>query len=187
MSLELQWYVDIPGRDLSIPNPGEWCWVDIEPGCFQDAQQVRDQGTANTTAGLPTGIYCGRYTLPAVFGDSTELADFGLPLWHAAYEPPDYQSFIPYNGWDKPALWQWSSAGFITGFDQHQNRIIVNCDMNITPDGRWFLDLSNYSEQLVSGGPFTQREADFIKHTFAGVVIGLQNAAIARQLKGLLS
>ncbi len=172
MSLELQYYVDLPGRDLTIPDPNSVVWIDIEPGCFQDAQDVRDQGTANTAAGMRTGIYCNRYSLAPVFGDSQELAPW--PLWLADYRPPDYQSFVPFNGWASPALWQWSSSGWMTPVG------LINADVSITPEGRVFVDISNFT----SLGP---KEAQFLKYTVDGVVIGLQNAAIARQQKALLS
>ncbi len=168
MTLELQYYVDLPGRDLTIPDAGSVVWIDIEPGCFQDAQAVRDQGTANTAAGMVTGIYCSRNSLPPVFGDSTELADYPLPLWVADYRPP--HDFIPFSGWTTYALWQYWSNGYLG----------VNCDLSITPDGRLFADISNFSS-------LTQRQADYFKTTLSGVVIGLQNAAIARKFKEQLT
>lgn len=121
--MELQYYVDIPGRDLTIPDAGAMVWIDIEVGCFQDAQQVREQGTANTAAGMVTGIYGNRASIPPVFGDSTELAAYGCPLWYADYRPPDFASFQPFNGWDKPLIWQYSSDGLLG----------INCDLNLMP------------------------------------------------------
>lgn len=120
---ELQYYVDLPGRDLSIPDRGAMVWIDIEVGCFQRAQDVRNQGTLNTTKGLRTGIYCNRTSLQPVFGDSSELADFGLPLWYASYIPPRWDWFIPFNGWTSPYMWQYAGSVDFQG---------VNCDLNIT-------------------------------------------------------
>lgn len=171
--MELQYYVDLPGRDLSIPDPGSMVWIDIETGCFQDAQQVRDQGTANTAAGLGTGIYCNQPSLAPVFGDSTELADFGCRLFHAAYETPDFANFKPYNGWTKPDFWQWSSSGYMTPSG------LINCDMIVDMNGRLGCDISNYT--LLDA-----KQAEYIKHTLSFCIIGLQNATAARKQKELL-
>lgn len=167
MSLDLQYYCDLPGRDLSICDPDSVCWVDIEPGCFQDAQQVRDEGTRITEAGLRYGTYCGRYTLLPEF-EGGELSPW--PLWYADYRPPDFQTFQEFGGWLLPDLWQYWSDGYLG----------VNCDLSITPDGRLFADISNYTT-------LTQKQADYFKHTLDGVVIGLQSAAKAREFKAMLS
>lgn len=173
--MELQYYVDIPGRDITIPDPGSMVWIDIEEGCFTDAQDVRDQGTANTAAGLASGAYCNPTSIAPVFGDSTELADYGLRLFHAAYEVPDFANFKPYNGWTKPDFWQWSSSGYMTPSG------LINCDMIVDMNGRLGADFSNYSDQSL-----TYRQAEYVKHTLSFAIIGLQNAAIARKQKELL-
>jgi hypothetical protein len=172
VTLELQFYVDRPGRDLTIPNPGDWVWVDVEPGCFTDLQSIRDQGTANTAAGLSTGIYTSRYFFQSLISTtSTELADFGCPLWTADYRPPFFDTFVPYNGWQAPALWQYAGTTTLYG---------ATVDLSITPDGRLFCDISNYTN-------LTPRAAEYIKATLDGCVIGLQDASIARKQKELLS
>lgn len=168
MTLELQYYVDLPGRDLTIPDTGSVVWIDIEPGCFQSIEDVRAQGTANTAAGMATGIYGNRTSISAVVGDSTELSPW--PLWYADYRPPLWDTYTAFNGWDMlPALWQFWSGGYCG----------INCDLSITVDGRLFADISNYTN-------LTQKQADFLKTTLDGVVIGLQDAAIARHQKELL-
>lgn len=184
MTLELQYYCDLPGRDISICDPGSVCWVDIEVGCFQDAQLVRDEGTRITEAGLRYGTYCNRSSLEPVFGDSDELSTW--PLWYADYRPPNYASFVPFNGWTEPALWQWSSGGYVVSVDNIGRRRTLNCDMSVTPDGRVFVDLSNYSSKNVSGQEFDQSDADFLKYTVQGVVIGLQSVVKARRFKEML-
>lgn len=166
--IELQYYVDLPGRDLSICDPGSVVWVDIEVGCFQDADDVRAEGSRITEAGLRYGTYCNQTSLTPVFGSSNELSLW--PLWLADYRPPDYFTFVPFNGWTEPALWQYYPDGYVG----------VNCDLSITPDGRLFADISNYTT-------LTQKQADYFKHTLDGVVIGLQDAAKARHFKELLS
>lgn len=168
MSLEIQYYADKPGRDLSICDPGSVVWCDVEPGCFQSVQDVRDFGTLVTERGLRYGTYGNKTSIAAVFGDSEELAAW--PLWYADYRPPDLATFEPFNGFQNPDLWQYWSDGYLG----------INCDLSITPDSRLFADISNYTT-------LTQKQADFLKHTLDGVVIGLQNAQTARKQKGLLT
>jgi len=167
VSLELQYYHDLPGRDITIPDKGSVNWIDIEPGCFQKAQDVRDAGTRNTAAGMVTGLYCNATSLVPVFGNSQELSAW--PLWYADYRPPDFSTFVPFGGWVSPALWQFWSDGYLG----------INCDLSITPDGRLFADISNFSS-------LTQKQADFIKFTLDGVIIGIQDAAKARRFKEML-
>lgn len=124
VGVELQWYVDRPGRDITIASPGDIVWIDIEPDCFVTAASVREQGTKNTSLGLRTGIYCNRTSIQNVFGDSSELADYGLPLWYANYIPPRWDWFQPFNGWNEPVIWQYSSGGFLG----------INCDLNVAKE-----------------------------------------------------
>lgn len=168
MTLEIQYYADKPGRDLSICDPGSVVWCDIEPGCFENAADVRAFGTLVTSLGLRYGTYTGRWIFPDVFGASEELAQW--PLWYADYRPPDFSTFEPFNGWTEPALWQYWSGGYCG----------INCDLSVTPDMRLFADISNYTT-------LTPKAAEFIKYTFSGVVIGLQNTAIAKMQKGMLT
>ncbi len=175
MSLELQVYVTRPRQveaSRGIWEPGWVMWGDVEPGCLVTKQEVYDVGTMATDAGLRYGTYGNRTSISAVFGDSEELAQW--PLFYADYRPPDWLSFVPFNGFQSPALWQWSSSGWMTPVG------LINADVSITPEGRVFVDISNFT----SLGP---KEAQFLKYTVDGVVIGLQNAAIARQQKALLS
>lgn len=124
-----EYYVDLgPGkRDLSIVAPGEWCWIDIELGCFQDAQNVRDQGSENTAAGARTLIYCNETSLKPVFGDSTELANYGCELVYAAYVPPLPKHWTPFNGWQTWREWQCSSMGL--RINKGSSFEDINCDL----------------------------------------------------------
>lgn len=122
-----EWYSDKPGRDLSVCSPGEWHWIDIEHNCFEDAQAVRDQGTANTAAGLKTLIYCNETSIRPVFGTSTELADYGCELVYAAYVPPLPENFTPFNGWLTWRTWQCSSMGMVINRGLGSEEI--NCDL----------------------------------------------------------
>lgn len=166
--LELQYYADRPGRDLSICDPGSVVWGDVEPGCFESAQDLRDFGTLVTSIGFRYGTYGNKWSIQALFGESEELAPW--PLWYADYRPPDFSTFEPFNGFTVPALWQYWSGGYCG----------INCDLSITPDGRIFADLSNYSQYL------SAKQANYLKTTLDGVVIGLQNGDIAKQQKGML-
>jgi len=168
MSLELQYYADKPGRDLTIPDAGNVTWGDAEPGCFESAEEMREFGTLVTSLGFRYGTYGNRYTIPTLFGPSEELTPWAL--WYADYRPPDFSTFEPFNGFLLPDLWQYWSGGYCG----------INCDLSITPDGRLFADLSNYS------GYISAKQASFFKFTLDGVVIGLQNADIARHQKGML-
>lgn len=67
------------------------------------------------------GIYTGGWWWPPYTGNSVEFRND--PLWHAAYQStePNFDNFVPYGGWTRPAIWQYSSNG-TQG---------VNADLNI--------------------------------------------------------
>jgi len=163
MLSEIRFYVDRPGRDLSLCSPGDKVYIDIEEGCFTEADEVRVEGTRLTNHRLITGIYCTRDSVAAAFGASTELADWPCPLWLASWYVEPYKSFSPLLGWKKPELWQVSEKG-IAG---------INVDINFDPEGRPWADFGNFTVLE----PF---QAYVIKKCFYGVVIGLQDFGIAR-------
>lgn len=113
LGLQLMYYIERPNRDLTIPDAGSIVWVDIEEGCFVERNETL-QALADVAArGLVPYVYGNKYSIEPVFGQSTELS--GYPLVHAEYprdgDVPDFTEFEPYNGWDKPAIWQYSSGG----------------------------------------------------------------------------
>ncbi len=57
------------------------------------------------------GIYTGKWWWEPYTGNTTEFS--GDPLWHAAYQAaqPDFDDFLPYGGWTRPNIWQYSSNG----------------------------------------------------------------------------
>jgi len=165
-----RYYVDRPGRDLSPCRPGAKVYIDIEPGCFTDPQEVRDEGTRLTKAGFKVGIYTNQTSFEPVFGASPECAEWGCPLWVASWDVIPYAHFRSFNGWTQPELWQYSNKG-IAG---------INADLNSDPEGRLFADISNYTT-------LTPYEAWVLRTHCQGVVIGLQNTAIARMQSDLLS
>lgn len=129
---EFQSYSDQLGRDMSSCLAGEWNWVDLEKGpFFKTQQEVRDQGTLNTQLGLKTAIYTNPTGFQPIFGDSTELADYGCPLIYADYRSPLWNTFEPFNGWGSPAAWQCSSMGLHlpAGF----GALDINCDLLVAP------------------------------------------------------
>ena len=186
--MEFNWYAENPTTRFDPCLPGEWCAIAIEKGGFEDPDSVRRQGSIQTDAGLKTRIYTNKTGIYPVFGDSTELADYPCPLWYADYRPPVFSSFVPFNGWDAPVAWQWSSSGYrIPGTVHDSHPRIINCDMIVTPDGRLGCDLSNYSTVNITGEKFGTWEANFIKATMNFVVIGLQNLDVAKMFRELLS
>lgn len=129
---EFQSYSDQPGRNMDSCRPGEWNWVDLEKGpFFKTPEEVRAQGTFNTSLGLKTAIYTNPAGFIPIFGLSTELADYGCPLIYADYRSPLWNTFVPFNGWDRPAAWQCSSMGL--HLPQGFGFTDINCDLLVAP------------------------------------------------------
>lgn len=130
---DFEYYEDKPGRLEQaakaglVWSPGEWTWIDIEPGCFENAPDVRSQGTANTEAGLVTQIYCNETSIVRLFGDSHELADYGCELVYASYVPPLPKNWRPFNGWISWRTWQCSSLG--VRINRGEGAADINCDL----------------------------------------------------------
>jgi len=174
MLSEIRWYVDRPGRELGLCPPGAKVYIDIEPGCFMDADEVRAEGTRLTQHKLVTGIYSNEGSLPEVFGASTELADWPCPLYYASWWLRPWHNFHPFNGYQMPELWQVARGLVPPGSHERPGGIAgVNCDVAFDPEGRLWADISNYS--VVDA-----YEAYVLKNACFGIVIGLQNAGIAR-------
>jgi lysozyme len=61
-------------------------------------------------------VYTGKYFMQARMGGTQSFKDY--PLWDACYRP---NPATPYNGWEKPAFWQYSgkstNAGTVTDGD----------------------------------------------------------------------
>lgn len=117
----LEYYVDVPGRDLTDVDPGARVWVDVEVGCFTTIAGVNAELDRLYLAGYVPGIYCNRTSLRILDGNPGEQWAH-LPLWVADYRTPDLATFRPFNGWTAPAIWQYSSGG-VAG---------INCDLNIS-------------------------------------------------------
>lgn len=129
---EFQSYADQPGRNMDSCKPGEWNWIDCEYGpFFKTPDAVRAQGTLNTSLGLKTAIYTNHTGFYPIFGDSSELADFGCPLIYADYRSPLWNTFVPFNGWLKPAAWQCSSLGLV--LPKGSGSMSINCDLLVAP------------------------------------------------------
>lgn len=161
--MEIRWYVDKPGRDLSLCRPNDRVYIDIEPGCFEDADDVRNEGTRLTNHRLVTGIYGNANSIPAVFGASKELAEWPCPLWLASWGVVPFRDFQPFMGWKMPEMWQVSEKGYAG----------VNLDVNFDDAGRPWADFGNYTTLQ----PAT---AWWLARTFYGCIIGLQDLGLAR-------
>ncbi len=105
------------------------------------------------------GMYTGRWWWPSYTGNSTEFA--GDDLWHAAYqsEAPNFEDFIPYGGWQRPFLWQYSSSGTL-GVNADLNiedtaDVPVPGDPTLTPQpGKWGQErVGNFLVTYVDGVP----------------------------------
>lgn len=120
----IDYYVERPNRHIEIiDDPEGMVWIDIEPGCFVERGEANRERQRLRDAGLVPGWYGNKTSISAVIGDSTEWA--GDPLWYANYpndhHVPDLSEFVPFNGWDRPWGWQYSSLG-IAG---------INCDLSV--------------------------------------------------------
>lgn len=145
-------------------------YIDIEPGCFMDADEVRGEGTRLTFHRLKTGIYTNVTPFQATFGASKECAEWPCPLWFASWNQIPYREFIGFNGWTKPELWQFSEKGFAG----------LNCDLSLDEAGNLWADISNYSD-------IENFQAHILKAACYGVVIGLQNFGKAHYQYQLLT
>ncbi len=118
--LDLEYYVDKPGRNLGVAHSGARVWIDIEVGCFTKISDVDNEIMLLQNEGFRPGIYCNRVSLQVLDGQPNP-AWATLPLWYADYRDPRLDSFVPFNGWGSPAIWQYSSNG-VAG---------INCDLNV--------------------------------------------------------
>jgi len=110
-------------------------WLDAEDSTHPYAEdQLQECVEACQSAGVAAGIYTGRWWWEPATGNSQAFAH--LPLWHAEYLaqgatpdlsrlPQDFESFRPYGGWTRPAIWQWWNT---TAFCGH------SVDLNAIPD-----------------------------------------------------
>lgn len=160
---QIRWYVDRPGRDLVLPRPKDLVYIDVEEGCFEEAEAIREEGTRLTGHQLVTGIYTNHGPFQKAFGASTECADWPCPLWYAGWDVVPFERFTPLNGWNRPHLWQVSDAGFAG----------INTDVSFDEEGRLWLDFGNYTT-------LERHHAEWIKRAAFGVIIGLQDSGLAR-------
>lgn len=109
---ERQYYVERPGRDLTIPEPGSIVWVDIEPGAITTIPDLNRCIQEIIAAKLAIGFYGNETSMQPVIGDSSVLAPW--PLWYANYTAagrvPSLTEFKPFNGWTSCAMWQYKGT-----------------------------------------------------------------------------
>ncbi len=156
-----EWYVDKPGRRLDIVPPESRVWVDVEPGCFTKAEDVRNEGTRLTSLGMQYGTYGNKPSIEPVFGESEELNKW--PLWYANYKPPLWTSFESFNGFYYPQKWQFCDEGLCG----------INVDLSLDNSGKLWADFGNYTI-------LTPANAEILVLTCQGVIIGLQDEGIAQ-------
>lgn len=158
---EIEWYVDLPGRHYDLCSPGQRVWVDIEPGCFTIANDVRKEGSRLTDLGLSYGTYGNHTSIFPVFGNSEELGQW--PLWYADYRAPIWSTFEPFNGFLAPKKWQFDDHG-LAG---------INVDLSVDYDGLLWADFGNYTI-------LSPKTADMLVAVCSGAIIGLQDEGRAQ-------
>lgn len=122
LGLERAYYADILGRDLTIPEDGSYCSIDIESGCFTSAGDVEQQIKDQIAELVQIMVYGNYNSITPVMGTDTRLSQF--PLHWANYGDRvqrDPRSFRPFLGWDKLMMQQYDSGGILG----------VNCDRNL--------------------------------------------------------
>ncbi len=129
----LYWRRDVRvevGRALETVSglPAGRLWLDCEDdtGGLPPEEVIELIAAAVEACGdVPAGIYTGRWWWAPSTGDSGRFSY--LPLWHAEYirsaeERPDFDSFPPYGGWTRPAMWQFRGTTPLCG---------VSVDLNL--------------------------------------------------------
>lgn len=125
-------------------------WLDVEES--SDSASPEDTVAALRrcvaeceAAGVEAGIYTRANSYQDHVGDSTAFAH--LPLWHAGYlgqgpdldmsrMPADFEGFRPYNGWQRPLIWQWWNTTTFGGHSVDLNVMEVEETMTkINADG----------------------------------------------------
>lgn len=108
-------------------------------------------------AGQRAGIYTARWWWPSATGNTTAFSV--LPLWHAEYpfkegtvvplaQAPSLDSFKPYGGWKRPAIWQYCGSVQTMGANLDLNvmdAVLEDNMANLNGDG---------SQRIVSEGNF---------------------------------
>ena len=139
-------------------------WLDCEDSTHPYREdQLRDCATICEQAGLPTGIYTGRWWWAPQTNNSHSFAQ--LPLWHAQYLgqaptpdlsklPRDFSSFVPYGGWTTPTIWQWWNTTNLCGHSVDLNAMEDDVPSQEELIGRVVEALVNkYRVELVGTNP----------------------------------
>ena len=110
-------------------------WLDAEDQTHPyNEAQLQDCVTVCKLAGIPCGIYTGRWWWVPQTGNSQAFAH--LPLWHAEYVTNDPQArldlapdpgdgFQPYGGWTRPTIRQFQGTSTLCGH---------SVDLNVADD-----------------------------------------------------
>ncbi len=117
-------------------------WLDCEDGVAGRAATEVGRLIESAVGGagdFPVGVYTGRWWWQPATGDSAAFAH--LPLWHAEYTSspallPDFDSFQPYGGWQRPLVWQYRGSTTLAGVTVDLNlREVAPVQSAGLPDG----------------------------------------------------
>lgn len=163
---KIDYYVDKPGRDLSICPPGALIWLDVEKDCLDTPDALIAASNQVLLANLRRGFYGNEESVAPVIGASMAYA--ALPLWYPDYRFPDWTTFKPFNGFTRPKRWQYSDAG-LPGDSFGPGEASLNCDLSLQEeefevftrlnrDSAWFANAAN---QLIDGSRGVNARLDF--------------------------
>jgi len=95
-------------------------WFDIEGtqywlgDCVKNEQYFRKLVTKAQQLNLKIGIYSSKVQWTGIFCQATGYQQF--PLWYAHYDKnPSFSDFVPFGGWQKPAIKQFYDQLSICG------------------------------------------------------------------------
>jgi hypothetical protein len=150
---ERQYYVERPGRDLTIPEAGAMVWVDIEPGAITTIPDLNRSIQEIVAAKLAIGFYGNETSIRPIIGDSNVLAPW--PLWYASYfnnRVPSLSEFKPFNGWQSCAMWQYRGTTDLCG---------VNVDLNVYEAAAIPVEVPSTDDQIDALSAEIRRVLDF--------------------------
>lgn len=111
LGLERAYYIDKPGRDLTISETNSICCIDIEVGCFTASGDVSQEVQDELADGIRVGVYGNETSILPVFPDPSIL--FQYFLYYANYGTPDFNRVAnAFGGNWQALLLQYSSGGF---------------------------------------------------------------------------
>lgn len=102
-------------------------WLDIEGPQYWHSSKDTNRQTMNSllsgaaASGAHIGIYSSKYMWESLFGTGF-TAGGNYPLWYAHYDnKPSFSDFVPFGGFSKPAVKQFSDQGGLCGVGYDRN------------------------------------------------------------------